>query len=321
MVSRALIRAVLLLGAWLVPFGARAQEAPPVWAYPVAPPGYVPPKDDGTKRHVPGSGAGFTLTEIRDLFFALDWFPDAHPPMPQVVAQGRRPNMRPCGVCHRPEGIGGPENASLAGLPEEYLLRQIQDYRSGARSTAVAARAHLFRMVAALKDLSDEEIKAAAAYYASLKLPPRIRVVEAERIPTSYVPAWYYTPKNDGQTEALGQRIMEMPDDEEAFVDRDARVTFTAYVPPGSIAAGAALVAGKEERVPACATCHGEGLRGMDAFPPLAGRSPTMIFRQLYEFKTGIRHGEMAAPMQQNVSAMTQADMIAIAAYIGSLTP
>jgi cytochrome c553 len=113
-----------------------------------------------------------------------------------------------------------------------------------------------------------------------------------------------------------------MPDDEEAFVDRDARVTFTAYVPPGSLARGAALVAGAAgERIPACATCHGEGLHGLGTIPPLAGRSPTMIFRQLYEFKTHIRNGQMAGPMQAGAATMTQSEMIAIAAYVASLAP
>jgi cytochrome c553 len=318
--ARSALAILALLSALLLP--ARAQDAPPVWAYPVAPKDYVPPKDDGTKRHVPGSSAGFTLTEIRDLFFALDWFPDAHPPMPQVVALGRKPDFRPCGVCHRPEGVGGPENASLASLPEDYIVRQVEDYRSGARGTAVKARAHVFRMISGLKTLSDAEIKEAAGYYAALPLPRRIKVIEADTVPTSYVPNWYYTPKNDGQTEALGERILEMPDDEQAFVDRDSRVTFTAYVPPGSLARGAVLVAGASaDRIPTCAACHGQGLHGLGTIPPLAGRSPTMIFRQLYEFKTHIRNGAMAGPMQANTASMTQPEMIAIAAYIGSLPP
>jgi cytochrome c553 len=317
---RSALAALAILAGFLLP--AHAQDTAPAWAYPVAPKDYVPPKDDGSKRHVPGSSAGFTLTEIRDLFFALDWFPDSHPPMPQVVAVGRRPDLRPCGVCHRPEGVGGPENASLAGLPAQYILRQIEDYRSGARSTAVKERAHVFRMIASLKSLSDAEIKQAAAYFAALKLPSRIKVVEADSVPTSYVPNWYYTPNNDGKTEKLGDRIMEMPDDEDAFVDRDSRVTFTAYVPPGSIARGAALVAGQgPEPIPACALCHGERLHGVGSFPPLAGRSPTMIFRQLYEFKTEIRNGQLAAPMQATVANMTQSDMIAVAAYVASLAP
>jgi cytochrome c553 len=318
--ARSALAALAVVSALLRP--VRAEDAAPDWAYPVASHDYVPPKDDGTIRHVPGSDAGFTLTEIRDLFFALDWFPGGHPPMPAVVAVGRKPDFRPCGVCHRPEGVGGPENASLAGLPEDYILRQIADYRSGARSTAVKDRAHVFRMIAGLKTLSEGEIKQAAAYYAGLRLPQRIKVIEADSVPTSTVPNWYYTPKHDGQTEALGERIIEMPDDEEAFVDRDARVTFTAYVPPGSLVRGAALAAGGAGgRIPACATCHGEGLRGLGTVPPLAGRSPTMIFRQLYEFKSRVRDGVLAGPMQANAATMSLSEMIALAAYAGSLAP
>ncbi|WP_031337478.1 c-type cytochrome [Rhodopseudomonas sp. B29] len=297
-------------------------EAPPVWAYPIAPKGTAAPPDDGTVRHVPDSSAGYTLTQIRDLFVALDWRPGDHPPMPSIVGLGRKPNLRACGSCHRPEGIGGPENASLAGLPVAYLRRQIADYRAGTRSTGVAARAHVFRMITALKELTPEEIDQATAYYASLKLPARIKVIESERVPASIIPNWYYTPKPDGGSEPLGDRIVEMPDDEDGYVDRDQRVTFTAYVPPGSVARGQALVAGSEpERVPACAGCHGEALRGTDDIPPLAGRSPSYIVRQLYEFKHGLRRGEMAEPMQANASRMSLADMTAIAAYLATLPP
>jgi cytochrome c553 len=301
---------------------ALAQELLPTWAYPVAPKDYVPPADNGTVRHVPGSTKGYTLTDIRGLFFALDWLPEGHAPMPSIVAQGRKPNLRPCGTCHRPEGIGGPENASLAGLPSAYLLRQIEDFRTGARTTGVKERAHVFRMISAIKELTEDEIEQVVAYYAAMTLPARVKVVESETVPTTYVPNWYYTSKLDGKTEPLGDRIIEIPDDEENFVNRDYRVTFTAYVPPGSVARGEQLVAGREaERVPACATCHGDGLKGIDSIPPIAGRSPSMIVRQLYEFKYGIRHGSMAEPMKANASQMTIKDMIAIAAYLATLTP
>eukprot|EP01037_Dinobryon_pediforme_P017298 gene17298-17488_t len=305
-----------------VAFAALAQESPPTWAYPVAPKDYVAPKDDGTVRHVPGSSKGYTLNEIRDLFFALDWLPDGHAPMPAIVAQGRRPNLRPCGTCHRPEGVGGPENASLAGLPPDYLLRQIYDFRTGARTTAVKERAHVFRMIAALNELTDDEIKQAVEYYAAMQLPARIKVVESESVPTTFVPNWYFTSKRDGKTEPLGERIIEIPDDEENFVNRDSRVTFTAYVPPGSIARGEQLVAGKDAgRIPACAACHGDNLKGIDSIPPIAGRSPSMIMRQLYEFKTGSRHGSMAELMKANTSQMTIKDMTSIAAYLATLKP
>ena len=30
-----------------------------------------------------------------------------------------------CGFCHRADGLGEPESASLAGLPAEYIVRQV----------------------------------------------------------------------------------------------------------------------------------------------------------------------------------------------------
>ena len=107
----------------------------PAWAYPWAP-DFKSAPDDGVPRHVPDSAAAFTITQERDLFFAPDWHPDDHPAMPDVVAHGRRPDVRACGSCHRTEGTGGPENASLAGLPAAYIAQQIADYKSGARKFA-----------------------------------------------------------------------------------------------------------------------------------------------------------------------------------------
>ena len=55
--------------------------------------------------------------------------------MPRYSASDR-PEVRACGSCHRAEGTGGPENASLAGLPAAYIIQQIEDYKSGARKFA-----------------------------------------------------------------------------------------------------------------------------------------------------------------------------------------
>jgi cytochrome c553 len=45
------------------------------------------------------------------------------------------------------------------------------------------------------------------------------------------------------------------------------------------------------------------------------------LFRQLYYFKDGSRHGSMGALMKGVVAQMTQDDMLAIAAYVASLPP
>src|SRR3989449_11410900 len=68
---------------------ARGQEVSPPWAYVLNPPDFKPSPDDGTLRRVPNSSAAFTLTQLRDLFFAPDWHPEDHPAMPPIVSQGR----------------------------------------------------------------------------------------------------------------------------------------------------------------------------------------------------------------------------------------
>jgi cytochrome c553 len=108
---------------------AQSDEGPPAWAYPVNPPDLKPPPDDGTLRRVPGSTAAFTLTQLRDRFFAPDWHPDDHPPMPEIVARGRKPDVFAGGFCHRADGPGGPENSGLAGLPAAYIVQQMADFK------------------------------------------------------------------------------------------------------------------------------------------------------------------------------------------------
>jgi cytochrome c553 len=301
---------------------ACAAEEPPAWAYPVNPPDWKPAPDDGTIRRVPGSTAGFTLSQVRDLFLAPDWHPDSHPPMPPVVAKGVKPEVAACGFCHRAEGTGGPENSSVAGLPAAYIVQQMADYRSGARSTALPARAPQRLMMRAAKSVSDDDVKAAAAYFAGLKPKANIRIVESETAPKTFVANWFLAALPGTEREPIGQRIIEVPDDLEHFESRDSRMTFTATVPPGSLAKGRALVAGEDPgRTLACAACHGKDLRGADAIPSIAGRSPTYIFRQLYEFHTGARAGAAGAPMKEIVAKLGHADMIAIAAYLGTLPP
>jgi len=103
---------------------------PPAWAYAVNPPDFKVQPDDGTPRHVPDSTAAFTVTQARDLFFALDWHPSDHPPLPDIVAHGRKPDVMACGVCHRADGPAGPENVGIAGLPAQYILQQMADFKA-----------------------------------------------------------------------------------------------------------------------------------------------------------------------------------------------
>src|SRR5437773_4191692 len=280
-------RLVLALVSVLAAGAACGADSPPDWAYPVNPPGFKPKPDDGTPRRVAGSGAAYTLTQLRDRFISPVWHPEEHPLQPEVVARGRKPDVYACGFCHRADGPGGPENANLAGLPAAYLAQQMADYKSGARKTSVPGR-NVDLMISLAKAATDAEIQAAAAYFSALKTRAVVRVVEADSVPRTYVTGWHFAAMDKGEQEALGQRIIEMPEVFEQFENRDTHARFIAYVPKGSIQKGQALATtGGGGKTVQCASCHGQDLKGVAMVPGIAGRSPTYLSRQLYDFKHG----------------------------------
>jgi cytochrome c553 len=306
----------------LITMPAFAADEALAWVYPVNPPDFKLSADDGSIRRVPDSSAGYTLSQTRDRFAATDWHPEDHPPMPEVVARGRKPDVFACGWCHRADGPGGPENASLAGLPAAYIIQQMADYKSGARTTSVPKRAPTALMIALSKGISDEEVEVAAKYFSAL--PPRwtVKVVEAEMVPKTMVTAWFLADAKSGEKEAIGQRIIEVPEDLEQFDSRDSRARFIAYVPQGSVRKGEGIVAtGAAGKTLPCATCHGPELRGVGVIPPIAGRSPSYIVRQLHDIQSGARAGMSAAQMKPVVEKLTADDMVAIAAYLATRAP
>ena len=271
--------------------------------------------------NVPDSSETFTMKHARNLFFSPDWHPDRHPAMPDVVLNGRPPDVWACGSCHRAEGTGGPENAPIAGQPAAYLLQQMADFKSGTRMFSAPQRRPVHDMTQIGKAITDEESQAAAAYFSALKLDKILKVVEAETIPKTVIAGLVYAKDPGGGTEPLGDRIVEMPNDLKQFEMRDSQVHFTVYVPVGSLAKGRMLVtSGANSGVP-CATCHGADLRGLGPVPAIAGRSPSYMMRQLMDFKTGARAGTYSALMAPQVEHLSIEDMAAIVAYLASLTP
>lgn len=300
---------------------ALGAEEPPAWAYPVNPPNIKLPPDDGVPRRVPNSTATYSLTQIRDRFVSPVWHPGDHPLLPEVVAQGRKPDVFACGFCHRAGGTGGPENANLTGLPASYIVQQMADYKSGARKTAVPKR-NIELMISLAKAATDDEIRISAEYFAALKPVSLVKVVESDAAPKTFTVSWHLAAEKSGEKESLGQRIIEVPDDLQQFANRDSRARFTAYVPVGSVKKGQALATtGGGGKTLQCATCHGPELKGLGPIPRIAGLSPSYIFRQLYDFKHGARAGVSSALMKASVEKLTADDMIALSAYVSSLAP
>jgi len=329
-------------------------EHEPLWAYgfdkpavpgevaqPQAPPNRKlrPDQDpaEQTKiRHLEGSKAVYSLVDIRDGQNVIDWFPNDHAPMPDVISHGPSrmgDAKRGCGSCHLPNGKGRPENAGVAGLPVPYIMRQLQDFRSGRRRSADPRKPNTNTMIDLAKALDDDELKAAAEYFGSLPwATPRIRVVETDLVPKTRIVGNLFLPLEQAKTEPIGARIIEVPENEEQTETlRNPRVGFVAYVPPGSIARGKDLattggtkVVGNQfvrGKATPCITCHREDLMGAGDSPPIVGRSPSYTVRQMWDIQQGVRNGEPAQLMKLAIANLTPDDMLAIAAYVASLVP
>jgi cytochrome c553 len=326
-VSFALIP-VLFVGA----VAATTQPAPSAeikaamaWVFPLNPPPdpNAPPPDMHQPQHVPGSVRTYTLAQYDDMFGAPDWWPQDHPPMPDIVAYGRKPAWA-CAYCHLPNGQGRPENAGLAGVPAAYIIEQVKAFRSGER---ISGRPGYERpqtvhyMPLEARHVSDADLQLAAEYFSKLKFKPWTRIIEAATVPKTHVAHHILVPTANAGSEPIGDRIIEISTDIERTELGDARFGFIAYVPPGSIERGGRLATRGEGTTQPCVACHGADLHGVGAIPPLAGRSPTYIVRQLILFQLGRRSNAAAQPMRLEASPLTLRDMIAVAAYAASRDP
>jgi cytochrome c553 len=333
--QRGLVTAlVCMLGApiWFTPLRAigeavtdELQPEVPAWVFPLNPPGPASgaPYDDAKQLHVPNSKLAFTEAQLNDLFAAPDWHPDSHAAMPSVVSRGNSPEVYACGFCHTPGGQGRPENASLAGLPAPYIIQQVADFKSGTRKSAWHAPyrpADL--MIRVATRATADEVAAAAQYFSAQQLRPRVVVVERSRVPQSHVVGWVYVEDGRGGDEPLGERLLEFAPDASRHENRDDEMRYIAYVPAGSIGRGKSIAqSGSIGSTVACMSCHGPSLRGTGLVPPIAGRSPTYILRQLLAFQTGARAGVTGQPMSAVVAKLKTRNMIDVAAYAASLPP
>jgi len=327
--------AVLSIAAGAVVIGQVA--APPPWAYgftsggaePAAPPcamdskpldcarlGAPRPKDVTHK--LPDTDKSFTEYAIHYDYGPADWYPDEHPPMPEIVAHGRESDkLRPCGLCHYPNGQGKPENAPVAGLPAAYILQQLQAFRNGTRRSADPRKANTNEMIQIARHLTEAEMKEVATYFSSIKWRPWVRVVETDMVPKAK-PGMngLFLPQPGNEMEPLGKRILEVPENPD-FTER-ARAPHSgmlAYVPVGSIKRGEEIATTGGGKTAACTLCHGPELQGVGPIPPIVDRQASYISRQLYDYLAGTRQ---SATMKPVVAKLNEDDIIALAAYLGS---
>jgi cytochrome c553 len=325
---------VLMLGFVCITAAALSAAADmPLWAYgylvPQPPPGAPapaakprPPIPSDKPVTLPGGSGTYTRAQMMNPYGPVHWFPNEHPPMPEIVAKGRRDaNIMACALCHREHGKGQPENAPVNALPVSYFIQQMHDFRSGARKSSDPRKPNALSMIAFAKAMTEAEIKAAAEYFGAIKFTPWTKVIETDTIPKVYPYGNLFEIEVGEGDEPLGKRIIEVPENaERKDIYRDPNSGFIAYVPKGSIKRGETLVkTGGNGKTQPCANCHGADLHGMGPVPGIAGRSASYLIRQMYDMQTGARNSEWAQLMKPVVAKLTNDDFINLGAYITSL--
>lgn len=181
------------------------------------------------------------------------------------------------------------------------------------------------------KNMTEEEIVAAAEYFGAQPWRPWVRVVETETVFRSYTLGGIYLPVDceidkftecagaaaTSGTEPIGLRIVETPENiEYAEVHRNPRSGWIAYVPVGAVEKGRALAEAGQ-----CSICHGPGLKGLGPLPGIAGRTASYLMRALYDMQQGTRQGLWSELMKPVVADLSTEELLYLVAYAASLDP
>jgi len=318
------IKAAMLAGAAVFATALAGCDPPRplAWAYPRADkPGPLPEAPPGLQ-HVPGSAITLTKAQVDDDLNPPDWFPQAHPAPPAIVAHGRHGGPTPCAECHLMNGEGFLGAPSLAGLPAAYIIQQVREFRSGRRVSSEPGRPATGEMIKVARTVSDPELASAAAYFAALRPASWVRMVETDTAPATRPDFYGWLDLVPGAPpEPIRGRIIEAPEDTARMILEDPHSGIVDYVPKGAVARGEALVRTGGAGGQPCAGCHGADLKGAGEAPALAGRAPTYLARMLWDIRTGARKGPTVAPMTTPASGLSEGDITNVVAYLGSLKP
>lgn len=86
---------------------------------------------------------------------------------------------------------------------------------------------------------------------------------------------------------------------------------------PSAPAASAVVAAGESKYRTVCAVCHGQNAEGMGNYPRLAGLTRDEISNKLMDYRAGKQMGPLTAIMAATAKDLTDADIEALAAYLG----
>lgn len=102
--------------------GRPEERPPPPWAFMVI---HEESEPTASSKLITVLGSAQRITEkaINDPFADADWFPEDHPAMPKVVADGYRPHLWACSYCHGATRVGDPASAADAKAAANYFSK------------------------------------------------------------------------------------------------------------------------------------------------------------------------------------------------------
>ena len=187
-----------------------------------------------------------------------------------------------CTACHGAQGKAPIMSTypKVAALPEQYILNQLKDIKSGARSNGQSAV-----MKGIMAAVSEEDMKVLAAWLSGL---PRGEAAPA----AAAAPA--------AQATAAPAPAAAAP-------------APAAAAPAPSADPGAALYAAK-----GCAACHGADGKTpiMSTYPKVAALPEQYIFNQMKDIKSGARNNGQTAAMKGIMASVSEEDMKAISGWL-----
>jgi len=126
---------------------------------------HPPLEGEGRRALARRGGVKLLIVTLLLLLFALPTIPIQAAGDP---AAGRRKALQ-CQTCHGLDGLSKlPEAPHLAGQPEPYLVKSLNDYRKGVRKHDM--------MTIVVQPLTDQDVADLAAYYAAIEVsvkPPQ----------------------------------------------------------------------------------------------------------------------------------------------------
>ncbi|HCM48330.1 MAG TPA: cytochrome c4 [Colwellia sp.] len=184
-----------------------------------------------------------------------------------------------CSACHGPTGVSAsPMFPNLAGQNDAYIIKQLNDFKSGTRSDAM--------MGPMAANLSAEDMADLAAYFSGL--PSSIEQAAAAA-------------SSGTSTDSTSASVASAAGNVEVLSSTPA-----AAIYKGNVAAG-------KSKAMVCAACHGaDGNSLIPMYPSLAGQSANYLAKQLADFKSANRKNAIMAGM---VAALTPEDMHDLAAF------